>query len=139
MKRVAEKINERNKRLKSIAEKWKDYGDGDSKSSDVCCLRLTDVNLCDIKQVETFANRLIARGAIVSASAALAGAMVAAGIVRLAAASGVASCLLIGYDIYTTVSDWNRDPPMQDDIDKFINELLWVAPFHFTPLFISGN
>ncbi len=39
LKSVAEKINERNKRFKSIAEKWKDYGDGDSKSSDVCCLQ----------------------------------------------------------------------------------------------------
>ncbi len=65
--------------------------------------------------------------------------MVAAGIVTLAAASGVASCLLIGYDIGTTICDWNRDPPMQDDIDKFINELRWVAPFLFPVVFISAN
>ncbi len=138
MKCIAEKINERNKRLKSIAQTWKDYGDGDSKSSEVCCLRLTDVNLSDIKQIETYANRLISQGAVVGACAALAGAMVKAGIVSLAATGGIASCLLIGYDICTTVCDWNRDPPMQDDIDKFIEELQWVASFHFPVVLISG-
>ncbi len=81
--------------------------------------------LRDMEEFETYVKRH--RAAIVTASAALAGVIARAGLVRIVTASGVAPCFLLGYDIHTTISDWNRDPPLQGDNDEVINELLWSS------------
>ncbi len=34
------------------------------------------------------------------------------------------ACLFLGIDFVKLVEDWNRQPPLQKDIDKYITELL---------------
>ncbi len=73
---------------------------------------------------------MVACSAIVAVSAEL-------GLRYFASLSGVGACLLLAADIMELVEDWNRDPPLQDDINKLIDELLCVTSLR--KLFISEN
>ncbi len=123
MKRVANKINGSNDRLKSTAAKLKNLDDGTFNFSIVGSL-YTNGTLCNIEQLSTYIKDQIEQGAIMVACAAIVFFTELLGLSPLGIVGALGASLLLGADIVKLVDDWNRAPPLQKDIDDYITELL---------------
>ncbi len=60
---------------------------------------------------------MAACGAIVAVTAAV-------GLTPVAVLGAAGACILLKDDIDSLIEDWNREPPLQKDIDECIAELL---------------
>ncbi len=124
MRRVTEKINDSNERLKSVAARCKNLDDGTFNFSNINCLRPSNRDYCNIRQIEVFANTQISQGAAVVACVGLSMVLASGGLVGLIAAAGVVVALLLSVTVVDIIIDWSRAPPLQKDVDKLIDELL---------------
>ncbi len=124
MRRVTENINDSNERLKSVAARCKNLDDGTFSFSNINCLRPSNRDYCNIRQIEVFANTQISRGAAVVACVGLCLVLATGGLVGLIAAAGVVVNLLLSVTGLNIITEWSRAPPLQEDIEKLIDELL---------------
>ncbi len=122
MRNIAERLKTRNENFQAVAAEWKSRGGRNCRASENALLYFSqNVQVMD-KLVESV-NKAIDHKNIELATTTMSGAAKKDGLVSLLPNRNITRTLLEGSGLASIIEDWSCDPPLQNEINTFVEEI----------------